>query len=56
MKAVQLSQGDIKPLRELLAEEQNGYCLICHLELKDACLDHSHIKRLKGTGLVRGVL
>ena len=56
MKIVQLSQSDVAPIRELIAEEQNGECPVCLGELRDPCLDHSHIKRLKGTGLVRGVL
>jgi len=53
----QLKQKDIKPIRDMiLNEDQSGICLICGKEPKIACLDHSHKKRIKGTGLIRGVL
>ena len=51
-----LKQSDIKPIRKQILEEQNGVCLICGKEPKIACLDHSHKKRIHGSGLVRGVL
>lgn len=52
----QLKTKEIKPLREKILHEQNGVCLICGKEPKIACLDHSHQKRIHGSGLVRGVL
>ena len=52
----QLKQSDIKSIRKQILEEQNGVCLICGKEPKIACLDHSHRKRIHGSGLVRGVL
>ena len=36
--------------------EQNGLCPICGKELVREVLDHLHKKRLKGDGLVRGVI
>ena len=56
-KIIQLKQKDIKPLRDKLLLEQKGKCLICKKEIiKNACLDHHHKKRIKGTGQIRGVL
>lgn len=52
----QLKTTEVSVLRNQLLEEQNWICPICKREIKDACLDHSHVKRIKGTGLVRGVL
>ncbi len=52
----QLKQKDIPELRTKLLEEQKEICPICKRKIKDPCLDHSHKKRIKGTGLVRGVL
>ena len=52
----QLKQTDVPLFREKILNEQNGKCLICGNEPKIPCLDHSHKKRIKGTGLVRGVL
>jgi len=53
----QLKQRDIQSVRsKILKEDQDGVCLICGNEPKIPCLDHSHKKRTKGTGLVRGVL
>ena len=47
---------DVAPLREKLLKEQGGLCLVCKTPPKIPCLDHHHRKRIKGTGLVRGVL
>lgn len=52
----QLKAKDVPKLRKFLLRKQNGKCLICEKETNDPCLDHSHIKRVKGTGLIRGVL
>jgi hypothetical protein len=55
-KPKQLKSTEIPKLREKLLEKQNGICPICKRDIKDACLDHSHTKRIKGTGFIRGVL
>lgn len=53
---IQLKQKDLPGIREKILEEQNGICPICKREIKDPCVDHHHKKRIKGTGLIRGVL
>jgi len=55
---VQMKDKDKKPLRAELLQAQRGLCWICKTKIKEgeACLDHSHVKKVKGTGLVRGVL
>lgn len=50
-----LKDKNIKRLRERILKKQGGVCAICGREPKIACLDHHHKKRIKGTGLVRGV-
>ena len=55
-KAVHLTRADIKPMRELIAEEQHNICPMCQRPLDNPCLDHFHRERLGGTGHVRGVL
>jgi hypothetical protein len=52
----QLKYKDLKKLRILLLKKQNGKCLICNSIPKRACVDHSHKKKVKGTGRIRGVL
>lgn len=52
----QLKQSDIVVLREKLKGEQDGICPICGKELVREVLDHLHKKRLKGDGLIRGVI
>jgi len=52
----QLKHSDIKSLRKFILKRQKGRCWICGNKPKVACLDHHHKKRIKGTGLVRGVL
>ena len=52
----QLKHSDIKSLRKHILKKQNGKCWICGEVPKVPCLDHHHKKRIKGTGLVRGVL
>lgn len=57
MKPTQLKHKDVAKLREsILYDQQEGVCCICGRVPKIACLDHSHTKRTKGTGLIRGVL
>ncbi len=54
---IQLKSSDIANLRtEILEIHQKGVCLICGEVPQRPCLDHSHTKRVKGTGLIRGVL
>lgn len=47
---------DLPGLRQQLLDEQDGECPICGLPVDAPCLDHSHKRHTKGTGLVRGVL
>lgn len=53
-----LSQSDVKELREKILLENNGICPICRKPIKEgkAVLDHSHQKKNKGTGLIRDVI
>lgn len=55
----QLMSKDVAPLRNKILELQGGKCKICGIDLTGdsaACLDHHHQKKIKGSGLVRGVL
>lgn len=52
----QLRTKDLPEIREQILRKQNGICPICEREITNPCLDHHHKKRLKGTGLIRGVL
>lgn len=52
----QLKHADIKSLRKHILKKQKGRCWICGCKPSIACLDHHHQKRIKGTGLIRGVL
>lgn len=54
--STQLKQSDIPDLRSRLLTEQGGLCFICQKQPKQPVLDHSHTKKTKGTGLIRGVL
>ena len=51
-----LKHSEISWFRERLLKEQDGICPICNKEVHRACLDHSHTKRIRGTGKIRGVL
>lgn len=53
---IQLKCSDIKKIRDKLCEEQNWICPICKRPIDNPVLDHQHKKRIKGSGLVRGVL
>ncbi len=53
---IQLKQSDLPEIREKILHKQNGLCPICNCEVNDPCVDHSHKKKLNGSGLVRGVL
>lgn len=56
MKNKQLSNSDVRGHRSAILAHQDGKCLICKKEPTAPVLDHSHQKKNKGTGLVRGVL
>lgn len=53
----QLTQKDIKILRDNILNKQNNICPICNKEIKEgkAVLEHSHKKKVGGSGLIRGV-
>ena len=53
---IQLKSKDVSRVREEILAEQNGRCWICGQKPDAPCLDHHHIKRVKGTGRIRGVL
>jgi hypothetical protein len=55
-KKKQLKTKDIPKVREKILKDQCGLCPICKKEISDPCLDHHHKKKIKGTGLIRGVL
>lgn len=55
-KLRQLKASDVPKLRKFLLKKQMGTCPICTKHIQDPCLDHSHIKRIGGSGLIRGVL
>lgn len=56
MKHTKWSQ--LKELRKDLLESQKGLCLICerNISINEAVVDHHHVKKVKGSGLIRGVL
>jgi len=56
MKIKQLKSKDIPPLRERLLKLQGGFCPICRKKIDRPVLDHEHKRKLKGSGLIRGVL
>lgn len=53
---IQIKTTEVAQLRKFLLSKQNERCPICGDIILDAVLDHSHKKRIKGSGLVRGVL
>lgn len=53
---IQLKHSDVPELRDQLYKRQKGICPICKKLIVGPCLDHHHVKRVKGTGLIRGVL
>ena len=53
----QLKHSDVAKLRMwILKKKQNGKCAICGCIPTRPCLDHDHVKKVKGTGKIRGVL
>lgn len=53
-----LKANEIKDLKEFLWKENDEYCPICSRKhsLDKMVLDHSHQKKVKGTGLIRGAI
>ena len=51
-----LKQNEIKQLKETLWKDNDEYCPICSKQypLDKMVLDHSHKKKVKGSGLIRG--
>ena len=52
----QLKTNEVAELRKTILLQQNGLCPICSELITDAVLDHSHKKRIGGSGKIRGVL
>lgn len=52
----QLKWSDLPDLRDELLQEQEYICPVCSRKVNSPVLDHHHIKKINGTGLVRGVL
>lgn len=52
----QLKWDDLPKLRDKLLEEQENVCPICNRSVNSPVLDHHHVKKINGTGLIRGVL
>lgn len=56
MQAKQLKNKDIPEIREKILKEQKGICPICEEEVNAPCLDHEHVKKIRGSGQIRGVI
>ncbi len=56
MNPRQLKYKEVAQIREDMLKEQDGVCAICNRAPTKPVLDHSHKKKVKGTGKVRGVL
>ncbi len=52
----QLKGSDVPHLRKKLLSKCNGICPICQTFNEAPVLDHSHVKKVGGSGLVRGVI
>jgi len=52
----QLQQKDLPKFRKKLIKRQKGICPICKQKIDNPCVDHSHTKRIKGSGQIRGVV
>lgn len=55
-KPKQLKWSEVEELRDRLLKWQNHICPICRKQIENPVLDHHHIRRVKGTGQIRGVL
>jgi len=56
MKLIEINQRELKELRLKQLKKQKYICPICKRNIVKPVLDHHHTKRIKGTGLCRGVL
>jgi len=56
VEIIQLKHKELKELRKKLLEDQGGICLISGKPPKRPVVDHHHKKKIKGTGLIRGVI
>lgn len=52
----QLKSTEIQKFRNWALKKQRFKCPICSCKITDPVLDHSHKKRVGGTGLCRGVV
>jgi hypothetical protein len=52
----QLKTTEVATLRNELLAKQKGRCPLCGKVILDAVLDHSHKKKLGGSGQIRGVI
>lgn len=55
-KPKQLKWSELEELRDKLLERQKHICPICKKRIENPVLDHHHVRRVKGTGRIRGVL
>lgn len=55
-KIIQLKNKDMVSLREELIKKQKNVCPLCERKINSPVIDHQHKKRIKGSGLLRGVL
>ncbi len=52
----QAKSKTIKPIRDAYAIRQKNLCAVCNRPIEKPTLDHVHIKKVKGTGMIRNVL
>lgn len=52
----QLKPTEVKKFRNYILKKQRYRCPICKNKINDPVLDHSHQKKIGGSGLCRGVL
>lgn len=52
----QLQYKDLAQFRDQILKKQNHTCPVCGKEIINPVLDHHHIRRVGGTGQIRGVL
>lgn len=51
-----IAYSDLPKIRETLLKQQNGFCPICDRKVVSPVVDHEHVKRIGGSGRIRGVL
>lgn len=52
----ELKTTEVQKFRKFLLHKQKGICPVCELKITDPVLDHSHKKRIGGSGKCRGVV